>query len=78
MITDAQAALGVIPSDAGAQIRAGCSVNKLDFERLRKETDVVGYPILPLIRQLDGMCEGSSGKYLVRRGARMPTSHYRY
>lgn len=62
---DAQAALDVIPQDAGRQIRAGCSIDKLDFERLRKETDIVGYPILPLIRQLDGMCEGSSGKYLV-------------
>jgi len=40
-------------------------VDKLDFERLRKETDIVGYPILPLIRQLDAMCQGESGKYLV-------------
>lgn len=57
--------MGVIPADAGRQIEAGCSVDRLDFERLRKETDIVGYPILPLIRQLDSMCQGESGKYLV-------------
>lgn len=64
-MTGAQATLGVIPADAGRQIEAGCAVDKLDFERLRKETDIVGYPILPFIRQLDAMCPGESGKYLV-------------
>ncbi|WVF70006.1 3-carboxy-cis,cis-muconate cycloisomerase [Kwoniella sp. CBS 6097] len=63
-LAEAQAALGVIPSDAGQKIKTGCQVEKLDFDRLRRETDIVGYPILPLIKQLDGMCEGESGKYL--------------
>lgn len=35
----------------------------LDFDRLRNETDIVGYPILPLVRQLSAMC-GSSGKFV--------------
>jgi adenylosuccinate lyase len=35
----------------------------LDFDRLRSETDIVGYPILPLVRQLSAMC-GSSGKFV--------------
>ncbi|OCF42309.1 3-carboxy-cis,cis-muconate cycloisomerase [Kwoniella heveanensis CBS 569] len=63
-LAKAQAALGVIPHDAGEKIQAGCRVEKLDFDRLRRETDIVGYPILPLIKQLDGMCEGDSGRYL--------------
>lgn len=33
------------------------------MDRLRNETDVVGYPILPLVRQLNDIC-GSAGKYL--------------
>lgn len=69
---EAQASLGVIPSDAGEDIKSGCSVDKLDFDRLRKETDIVGYPILPLIRQLEGMCEGDSGRYLVRTNINCP------
>lgn len=63
-LAQAQASVGVIPSDAADQIASSCSVDKLDFDRLRTETDIVGYPILPLIRQLDSMCSGESGKYL--------------
>lgn len=62
---EAQAQHDVIPREAANRIKAGCNVDKLDMERLRTETDIVGYPILPLIKQLEGMCEGGSGRYLV-------------
>ncbi len=59
----AQGRLGVIPAQAAKDIAAKCDASKLDPERLKKETEIVGYPILPLVRQLAAQC-GESGKFL--------------
>jgi 3-carboxy-cis,cis-muconate cycloisomerase len=59
----AQGRLGVIPAAAAKEIAARCNASKLDLERLKKETEVVGYPILPLVRQLAAQC-GEAGKFL--------------
>ncbi len=59
----AQGALGVIPAQAAKDIAAKCDASKLDLERLKKETETVGYPILPLVRQLAAQC-GEPGKFL--------------
>ncbi|HJS38982.1 MAG TPA: 3-carboxy-cis,cis-muconate cycloisomerase [Burkholderiales bacterium] len=59
----AQGRLGVIPAPAAKEIAAQCDASKLDLERLKKETEVVGYPILPLVRQLAAQC-GEAGKFL--------------
>jgi 3-carboxy-cis,cis-muconate cycloisomerase len=58
-----QGRLGVIPAQAAKDIAAGCDSSNLDLERLKQETEVVGYPILPLVRQLAAQC-GEAGKYL--------------
>ncbi|MFX8106527.1 3-carboxy-cis,cis-muconate cycloisomerase, partial [Acinetobacter baumannii] len=48
----AQARCGAIPGEAAAAIdRAGREL-AIDFDRLRRETEIVGYPILPLVHQL--------------------------
>lgn len=36
----------------------------LDFDRLRLETEIVGYPILPLVRQLSAICGEEAGRYV--------------
>ncbi|MGD9952541.1 MAG: 3-carboxy-cis,cis-muconate cycloisomerase [Burkholderiales bacterium] len=59
----AQGKLGVIPAQATKEIAAKCDASRLDLERLKKETEVVGYPILPLVRQLAAQC-GEAGRYL--------------
>lgn len=38
--------------------------SKLDFDRLRHETEIVGYPILPLIQQLSAICGEEAGRYV--------------
>lgn len=38
--------------------------SKLDFDRLRHETEIVGYPILPLVRQLSVICGEEAGRYV--------------
>uniref|UniRef100_A0A8H7MZN0 Adenylosuccinate lyase C-terminal domain-containing protein n=1 Tax=Bionectria ochroleuca TaxID=29856 RepID=A0A8H7MZN0_BIOOC len=44
----AQAHCNVIPAEAAKEITALSNTGGLDFDRLRNETDIVGYPILPL------------------------------
>src|SRR3989442_663153 len=59
----AQGRCGVIPAEAAHEIAQRCSLDALDFELLRKETDIVGYPILPLVHQLVKQC-GEAGRYI--------------
>ncbi|KAL2062749.1 hypothetical protein VTL71DRAFT_5821 [Oculimacula yallundae] len=60
----AQSTCGVIPSEMGAKITASVRPDDLDYDRLRQETEIVGYPILPLIRQLADMSGPEAGKYI--------------
>ena len=60
----AQSSLGVIPKDAGKQIASACRSVDLDYDRLSNETEIVGYPILPLVRQLSTTCGEEAGKYV--------------
>lgn len=60
----AQSRLGVIPADVGEILTNACNASKLDYERLGKETEIVGYPILPLIRQLNEMCPAEAAKFI--------------
>ncbi|KAJ5545847.1 hypothetical protein N7494_003432 [Penicillium frequentans] len=60
----AQSECGVIPSKIGALITQRVQESNLDFERLRLETEIVGYPILPLVRQLSDICGEEAGKYV--------------
>jgi 3-carboxy-cis,cis-muconate cycloisomerase len=59
----AEARCGVIPAEAAAEIARLTDVSKLDFDLLRRETDVVGYPILPLVHQMVKQC-GEAGRYV--------------
>src|SRR5947209_982442 len=59
----AEARCGVIPNEAAEQIAARTDVSALDFELLRRETETVGYPILPLVQQMVKQC-GESGRYV--------------
>ena len=60
----AQSRVGVIPEDVGATITEACSKLSLDYDKLSDETEIVGYPILPLVRQLTTACGDDAGKYV--------------
>src|SRR3569832_2318099 len=62
-LAKAEARCGVIPQQAADQIAARTDVAALDFELLRRETDIVGYPILPLVHQMVKQC-GEAGRYV--------------
>src|SRR5438477_9984871 len=55
-LAKAEARCGVIPSEAAQEIADKTDVAALDFDLLRRETDIVGYPILPLVHQIAGQC----------------------
>lgn len=59
----AQARCGVIPAEAAETIARQSRLDRVDFEHMRHETDIVGYPILPLVHQLVDMC-GEAGRYV--------------
>ncbi len=60
----AQAAVGMIPLAAAREISAKAQFAVLDLARLRKETEVVGYPILPLVKQLAAACSPEAGGFV--------------
>jgi len=59
----AQGRCGVIPAEAAKEIALHSRAEALDLDLLRSETEIVGYPILPLVQQLAKMC-GQAGRYL--------------
>jgi 3-carboxy-cis,cis-muconate cycloisomerase len=62
-LAKAEARCGVIPEQAARDIAERADVASLDVEALRRETDIVGYPILPLVHQLVKQC-GEAGRYV--------------
>ena len=60
----AQASLRIIPEAAAEEISRRASAEAIDLDALREGTDLVGYPILPLVRQLAALCEGEAGRYV--------------
>lgn len=59
----AQARLGTIPPRAAEAISAVATVDRVDFERLTVRTQIVGYPILPLVEQLSTWPPDGLGQY---------------
>jgi 3-carboxy-cis,cis-muconate cycloisomerase len=64
----AQARLGIVPTEAATAISQAAEAivsgrEDLDLARLKRETETVGYPILPLVRQLAELA-GEGGRYL--------------
>lgn len=60
----AQAKLDIIPNTAAEEISKQVSAKAIDMDALQKETNLVGYPILPLVRQLAELCHGDAGRYV--------------
>ena len=59
----AQGRLGVVPKEAALAIDAASRSLAIDYDKLRRETEIVGYPILPLVHQLSAAA-GEAGRYV--------------
>jgi len=62
-LAKAEARCGVIPAEAAEQIAALSRYESLDLALMQHETEIVGYPILPLVEQLSKLC-GEAGRYV--------------
>lgn len=62
-LATAEARLGLIPEAAAASIASAARTVRFDMIRLARETELVGYPILPIVEQLADAC-GEAGGYL--------------
>lgn len=62
-LAQVQGELGIIPTEAARAIADRADAGKLDMARMKHETEIVGYPILPLVHQISEMC-GDAGGYL--------------
>ena len=47
-----QASLNIIPQKAADEIIKHCKLEELDFDEVRKKTELIGYPVLPIVQQV--------------------------
>jgi 3-carboxy-cis,cis-muconate cycloisomerase len=60
----AQAGLQIIPASAADEITRQAQAEQIDFEQLRQSMNLVGYPIVGLVKQLASLCTGDAGRYV--------------
>jgi 3-carboxy-cis,cis-muconate cycloisomerase len=58
-----QGRLGIIPQAAADEIVRNCDIDKIDMEKLRAQTERIGYPILGVVSQLNALCRDKLGEY---------------
>ncbi len=58
-----QGVLGIIPAEAARTIAARADAKTLDLAKLKTETDLVGYPIVGIVHQMQKQC-GDAGRYI--------------
>lgn len=64
-IAKVQAELGIIPAEAASAIGAHCHLELYSWDELRTQTERIGYPVLPVVKQLVAMTNASApGKNL--------------
>src|ERR1700720_3410461 len=59
----AQAWLGIIPKEAAEEICRHCNATEIDFAKLKTQTERIGYPVLPVVQQLVGLCRDGLGEW---------------
>jgi 3-carboxy-cis,cis-muconate cycloisomerase len=58
-----QAGLGIIPGKAAAEIVRNCRLEKIDLQKLRAQTERIGYPVLGVVQQLVELCADDLGEW---------------
>src|SRR5258708_39963401 len=57
-----QARLGLIPQRAADEITAKCPLDIIDMDKLKSKTELIGYPVLPVVQQLVAACADHLGE----------------
>jgi 3-carboxy-cis,cis-muconate cycloisomerase len=58
-----QARLGLIPQQAADEIVSHCRLEQIDMDKLRAQTERIGYPILGVVSQINALCRDKLGEY---------------
>jgi len=58
-----QGRLGIIPREAADEIVRNCDIDKIDMDKLKAQTERIGYPILGVVSQLNALCRDRLGEY---------------
>ena len=59
-----QAKLSLIPESAAMAIKSAAKLENLDLPKLKEDYRKIGFPILPLLKQLSESCDSEVSKYL--------------
>ncbi|KAI8370604.1 L-Aspartase-like protein [Radiomyces spectabilis] len=57
----AQARLAIIPEEARDVIVEKCKIENMDFEKLKRDTELIGYPVLGVVQQIVALCPHELG-----------------
>ena len=58
-----QGRLGIIPPEAVKEIVSKCRIQHIDFDKLKVQTERIGYPILGVVQQIVERCERDLGEW---------------
>jgi 3-carboxy-cis,cis-muconate cycloisomerase len=58
-----QARLGIIPAKPAEEIERQCRVEKIDFLKLKRQTERIGYSVLPVVQQIVENCAEGLGEW---------------
>jgi len=58
-----QGRLGIIPREAADEIARNCDIARIDMDKLKAQTERIGYPVLGVVSQLNGLCRDRLGEY---------------
>ena len=63
-LAQSQAELGVIPEYAAQEITTKAQLSNIDIDAMKEGLARTGHPLVPLIWELDKVCEGDAGGYV--------------
>jgi len=58
-----QGRLGIIPAEAAREIEAKCRIEKIDLNKLKQQTERIGYPVLGVVQQIVAICAKGLGEW---------------
>ena len=58
-----QGRLGIIPQEAADEIVLNCDITQFDMDKLRIQTERIGYPVLGVVSQLNALCRDKLGEF---------------
>ncbi len=58
-----QGRLGTIPAEAVREIESKCKIENIDLNKLKAQTERIGYPILGVVQQIVAICANGLGEW---------------